>query len=435
MKNKKIILDTRNTEAFINQRQLDLIAPEIISADRKLKKGTGEGADFLGWMRLGSKTTQKLIKDINSVADEIRQNSDVFLCIGIGGSYLGSRAGIEFVSSVFDNHEANGLKVYFCGNNLCPDYLYDFINSVAKHNDLYVNVISKSGTTIEPALAFRVIYDFMKTRYNKQELSKRIICTTDKSRGALKTMAAKEGFRTFVIPDNVGGRFSVLAPVGLLPMACAGIDIEEVLKGAAEFEKYTFKTGPEENTAYKYAAMRNILYRSGKDIEILSSFHPPLHSFLEWWKQLFAESEGKGSRGIFPTTADFTTDLHSIGQLIQEGKRNIFETFLIVEKQRHKMKIPYSKNNIDNLNYLSGKDLKFVQTNAYKGTARAHTKGGVPNMTLKISEASPFYLGQLYYFFEIAVGISGYLLGINPFDQPGVEAYKQSMYRLLKKPV
>lgn len=432
MARKRITLDMNNIKSFINQRQIDSIMPEIIGADRKIKKGTGEGGEFLGWLHLGSNTSKKVISEIKNIAAEIRKKSDILLCIGIGGSYLGARAGIEFLSPLFSKEiGVDKLKIYFCGNNLSSDYMQDLLENIDSGKEIYANVISKSGTTIEPALSFRIVYDFMRKRYSKTELAKRIICTTDKKRGALKKMASKNGFRTFIIPDDVGGRFSVLTPVGLLPMACAGIDIEELLKGVADFEKNVFKLKAETNDAYLYAGIRNLLYRSGKDIEILSGFHPSLHYLLEWWKQLFAESEGKDGKGIFPAIADFTTDLHSIGQLIQEGKENIFETFVIVNPFR-KARIPYLKENIDRLNYLAGRDLDYVNKRAYQGTIKAHAAGGVPNMTIDIPHRTPYYLGQAYYFFEIAVAVSGYLLDINPFNQPGVEAYKSNMYKLLK---
>lgn len=433
MEKERIRLDITNIIPFVKQQQIDAIMSEIKDADNKIRKGTGEGSDFLGWLRIGSTTSKDLISQIKKTANEIRKNADILLCIGIGGSYLGSKAGIEFLSALFPKPNEKKIKIYFCGNNLSTDYLHDLIEHIGK-KDFYVNVISKSGTTTEPALAFRIIYDLMRKRYKKDEIAKRIICTTDRKKGALKTMAQKEGFRTFVIPDDVGGRFSVLTPVGLLPMACAGIDIAEVLNGAADFEKNIFKLKPEDNDMYKYAAIRNILYRDGKFIEILSSFHPALHSFLEWWKQLFAETEGKNNKGIFPAIADFTTDLHSIGQLIQQGERNIFETFLILDESAKKIKIPCIKENLDNLNYLSGKSMDFVNRSAYKGTAKAHSSGDVPNMAIQIPERSAYYLGQAYYFFEVAVAISGYLLCINPFNQPGVEAYKQNMFKLLGRP-
>ncbi len=429
----KITLDTNNIKPFINQSQIDSILAEIIAIDKKLKKGTGEGRDFLGWLRLPSNTTKTLISEIKNTAQEIQKNSDILLCIGIGGSYLGARAGIEFLSPLFQRNEKK-LKINFCGTNLSSDYTKDLLDIINTGKELYVNVISKSGSTTEPALAFRIIYDFMKRRYNKREITKRIIFTTDRKKGRLKKLASKKGFRTFVIPDDVGGRFSVLTPVGLLPMACAGIDIDELLKGAACMEKYIFSCKIEENIAYRYAGIRNLLYRSAKFIEILAGFHPSLHYLLEWWKQLFAETEGKDNKAIFPAIADFTTDLHSLGQLIQEGKRNIFETFLIIDKPANKVKIPYIKENFDELNYISGKELDYIDKKAYQGTAQAHTAGGVPNMTIHLPERSPYYLGGIYYFFEIVVAASGYLLGINPFNQPGVEAYKNNMYKLLKRP-
>ncbi|MFH0732950.1 MAG: glucose-6-phosphate isomerase [Candidatus Omnitrophota bacterium] len=436
MKKPKITLDTKNIEPFVSKKEIDLILPEIAVADEKIKKGTGYGAEFLGWLHIGSTIGEKLISDIENTAVDIRRNSDILLCIGIGGSYLGSRAGIEFLSKPFrDCYKNKDLSVHFCGNNLSSDYLASLLDIIDTGKSLYVNVISKSGTTIEPALAFRVVYDFMKKRYSKKEIAKRVICTTDQKKGALKNLAIKERFKTFVIPDNIGGRFSVLSPVGLFPMACAGIDIKELLSGVADFEKYVFDSRPEENIAYQYAGIRNLLYRSGKQIEILAGFHPSLHYLLEWWKQLFAESEGKDSKGIFPAIVDFTQDLHSLGQLIQQGERNIFETFMVVNKSFSRLAIPRFKDDIDNLNYIAGKDLDWVNTQAYLGTIAAHIEGGVPNMSIQIPQRSAYYLGQIYYFFEVAVAVSGYLLNINPFDQPGVEAYKQNMYRLLKKQV
>ncbi len=435
MDRKKIKLNIDNIKPFIDQKSLDALTPEIIAADEKIKKGTGKGANFLGWLHLPSRTDKKLISDINNIAGEVRKNKSILLCIGIGGSYLGSRAGIEFLSPLFSNKRGiGGEGVFFCGNNLNSDYIEDLLGSLEKDADIYVNVISKSGTTIEPALAFRLVYDYMRKRYDKKELTKRVICTTDKEKGALKKMASQQGFRTFVIPDDVGGRFSVLTPVGLFPMACAGVNIEELLNGAADLEQDVSKEKIETIDAYKYAAVRNALYRQGKHIEILSDFHPSLHSVLEWCKQLLAESEGKEGKGIFPSIADFTTDLHAIGQLIQQGARNIFETFVIMQASGKKAQIPQLEEDIDQLNYLAGKTLDYVDSMAYRGTVQAHTTGGVPNMTLQIPERSAYCLGQIYYFFEISVAVSGYLLGINPFDQPGVEAYKNNMYKLLNKP-
>ncbi|MBN1405398.1 MAG: glucose-6-phosphate isomerase [Candidatus Omnitrophica bacterium] len=420
-----ISLKTDNILPFLSQDKINAILPEIKDADSKIRQKAGLGNEFLGWLHLGSGTDKNVISSIKDVSSVVRKKKGILLCIGIGGSYLGSRAAIDFLS-------ASG-SVYFCGNNLSSDYISDILNKIEPEKEIYVNVISKSGTTIEPAISFRVIYDFMKKKYGANGLSERIICTTDRQKGALRQMAQKEGFKTFVIPDDVGGRFSVLSPVGLFPMACAGIDIARVLKGVSDMEDYIFSCDVQENIAYKYAAIRNLLYRNGKDIEILSGFHPSLHFILEWWKQLFAESEGKDGKGIFAATADFTTDLHSIGQLIQQGKRNIFETFMVVDKPSERIKIPKLDENIDGLDYIAGKDMDYVNEMAYKGTAQAHTEGGVPNMSISIPEISDYYLGQIYYFFEIAVAVSAYLLKINPFDQPGVEAYKKNMYKLLKR--
>lgn len=423
-------LNTKYAEKFIKRRELKLIEKEIAQAHRMLEKGTGPGADFLGWAHLPSSTTKKELTEIEEGASSVRSSSDLFIVIAIGGSYSGSRAAIEFLSP---SPAVDRPEIYFAGNNLDSACL-DNLANIIKGKRVCVNVISKSGTTTEPAIAFRIIKDWLKRKYSPHQLKERIIFTTTKGKGLLWSMARKEGYRTFHIPENVGGRFSVLTAVGLLPMAVAGIDIRSLIKGACDIEAKSGSSDITKNPSYRYAAFRNLLYRNGKRIEIASSFHESLFCLLEWWKQLYAESEGKQGQGLFPATAIFSTDLHSIGQLIQEGERNILETFLRIRKKTAQVKIPYLKGNADNLNYLYGKELAFVNKVAYQATALAHMEGGVPNMAITIDEPSAYCLGELIYFFERAVGASGYLLGINPFDQPGVEAYKKNMFRLLGKP-
>lgn len=424
-------LDTKHLSRFILKRELEPIKEEIRDAHRMLEKGTGLGNNFLGWLHLPSGTTNKYLKQIKSAAEGIRSDSEAFIVIGIGGSYLGSRAAIEFFG--VKNRENANPKVLFAGNSIDPDYLSNLLANI-KGKDITINVISKSGTTIEPAAAFRVIKALMKKRYTDKELKKRIICTTTKGRGALWQMAKEKGYRAFYVPENVGGRFSVLTAVGLLPMAVAGIDIEEVIKGALDIESKSSSADIDKNLSYRYAAIRSLLYRNGKKIEIGCSFHTSLLSFLEWWKQLFAETEGKDGKALFPLAAIFSTDLHANGQLIQQGERNLFETFIRIKKKSADVKLPREEENTDKLNYLAGKGMSFINKMAYEGTARAHADGGVPNMSIIIDRRSAFCLGQLFYFFQRAVGCSGYLLRINPFDQPGVQAYKDNMFRLLGRP-
>lgn len=423
-------LDTGFIDRYIKNRELDLIQQEINDAHKMLEKGTGAGSGFLGWLHLPSSTTGRLLADIDATADMVRRSAAVFIVIGIGGSYLGSRAGIELINP---GYAGDKPVVHFAGNSIDPESLSNLIKSL-KGKDIIVNVISKSGTTTEPAIAFRVIMDMLAKRYSRKELKRRIICTTTKGKGGLWDMAQRRGYKSFFIPENVGGRFSVLTPVGLLPMAVSGIDIKAIIKGAAAVERLCKSDDIDKNPCYRYAAIRSLMYRHGKKIEILASFHSRLFYFMEWAKQLLAESEGKDGKGLFPATAIFSTDLHSIGQLIQEGERNLFETFLKIDAKGADVKIPYCRDNIDNLNYLKPKGVDFVNRMAYKGTALAHSQGNVPNMTLSVKEASAASLGELIYFFQRAVGISGYLLRINPFDQPGVEAYKKNMFRLLGKP-
>lgn len=423
-------LDTKYLSKFIIKSELDPIKEEIRDAHNMLEKGTGEGSDFLGWLHLPSSTKSDYLKKITSTANSIRKNSKVFIAIGIGGSYLGSKAGIDFLCP---DQENSDCRVMFAGNSIDPYYLKNLLNAI-KDKDITINVISKSGTTIEPAVAFRVIKAHMRKRYSSQELKKRIICTTTKGKGALDTLAKKEGYNCFYIPENVGGRFSVLTAVGLLPMAVAGIDINELIKGAADIESKSKSADINKNLAYSYAALRNLLYRNGRNIEIGCSFHPAIFSLLQWWKQLFAETEGKDGKGIFASAAIYSTDLHANGQLIQDGERNIFETFIRINKKSADIKVPADKSNLDKLNYLAGKGMDFINKMAYEGTTLAHADGNVPNMTLTIDSQSAFCLGQIYYFFQRAVGASGYLLRVNPFDQPGVQAYKDNMFRLLGRP-
>jgi glucose-6-phosphate isomerase len=427
-------LDYQNTLATLTESQISELQPEVDKLHQELEAKKGKGCDYLGWLHLPSLYEEKLLADILEVAQQIRNEAEALVCIGIGGSYLGSKAAIDFLSSPFANGAGKGTQVYFAGHNISSDYISNLIDEI-ENKSFYINVISKSGTTTEPALAFRLLKDVLVKKYGEEQANKRIIVTTDKEKGALKSMANEKGFRAFEIPDDVGGRFSVLTPVGLLPMAVAGIDIRQLLEGAAEMESVLSKNSQlESNDAYLYAVIRNLLYRKGKTIEILSSFHPSFKFVLEWWKQLSGESEGKESKGIFPASVEFTTDLHSMGQWVQEGNRILFETFLILESSKRQVTIPLWENDGDGLNYLSGKTLDYVNEKAFRGTAAAHLEGGVPNMTITIKERTPKALGQLFYFFERAIAMSGYLLKVNPFDQPGVEMYKKNMFMLLNKP-
>jgi glucose-6-phosphate isomerase len=425
---KDLRLDTSYIRSFVSQDELNAIFPEIQKAHHLLETRSGAGKEYLGWMDLPVNLDEKLIKDIKETAARLRDTSDAIIVIGIGGSFLGAKAAIEMLSPEFSQS-----KVFFAGHNLSASHLNGLMDAL-KHKDVAVNVISKSGGTTEPAVAFRIIESFMEKKYGREKAKDRIVCTTDASKGALKTMADEKGYKTFVIPDDVGGRFSVLTPVGLLPIACAGIDIMELLDGAKSGRTLTSKCDLDANPSYKYAAIRNILYRKGKKIEILSNFDARFHYVNEWWKQLFGESEGKDGKGIFPASCDFTTDLHSMGQLIQQGERNIFETFLIAEEGDRGCVVPSNDNNMDNLNYLAGIGESAINAKAYMAVAEAHYEGGVPNAAVIVERISPLCLGQLFYFFEKAVAVSAYVMGVNPFDQPGVEAYKNKMFKLLGKP-
>ena len=399
----------------------------------KVQNGTGAGNDFLGWVNLPSSTPASLIEDIENVAKSLRESCEVVVAIGIGGSYLGAKAVIEALSDSFAAYrQGDAPKVLFAGQNIGEDYLYE-LKDFLKGKKFGIIVISKSGTTTEPAIAFRMLKEQLEAELGKAEASKRIIAITDAKRGALRQLATEEGYKTFVIEDNVGGRFSVLTPVGLLPIAVAGFDIKALVEGAIEMEKATVAAN-ESNPSFLYAITRNALYKAGKKIEILVNYNPKLHYFGEWWKQLYGESEGKDNKGIFPAAVDNSTDLHSMGQWIQEGERIIFETVISVEEQKHTLTIPADDANLDGLNYIAGKRVDQVNKMAELGTRIAHVDGGVPNMIVTVPALKERYLGQLIYFFEKACGISGYILDVNPFNQPGVEAYKRNMFALLEKP-
>ena len=432
-----ISLDIKNTKPYLADHEISSLQPMVDVAHELIHNGTGAGNDFLGWVDLPVNYDKDEFDRIKKAAEKIRNDSDVLIVIGIGGSYLGARATIETLSHTFssalDTDTRKSPLIYYSGNNISSTYLSDLIE-VIKDKDFSVNVISKSGTTTEPAIAFRIFRELLEKKYGVEEARKRIYATTDAKKGALKTLATKEGYESFVVPDSTGGRYSVLTAVGLLPIAAAGIDIDELMKGAAAAREAYKEKNIENNDCYKYAAVRNALYAKGKVTEIVANFEPSLHYFGEWWKQLFGESEGKDQKGIFPAAADFSTDLHSLGQFIQEGSRNIFETFINVEKPRKEITIGTDPEDLDGLNFLTGKTIDFVNKQAFRGTVLAHNDGGVPVNIVTIPELTPYYFGYLIYFFEKACGISGYLLGVNPFNQPGVEAYKKNMFALLGKP-
>lgn len=411
----------------IGQAQVEALRDVATAAVEKLENGTGAGSDFLGWLHLPSSIDESQLNDINAAAQALRQSCEFVVAIGIGGSYLGAKAVIGALSDNFAAYKPAKTKVLFAGNNIGEDYLHDLME-LLKDRNFGIIVISKSGTTSEPAIAFRLLKNMLEKQVGKQEASHRIIAITDAKKGALRRLAEIEGYKTYVIPDNVGGRFSVLTPVGLLPIAVAGFDIKTLVAGAVEMEK------ADNCDILTYTMTRNALYRAGKKIEILVNFNPRLHFFAEWWKQLYGESEGKRRKGIFPTAADFTTDLHSLGQWIQEGERSIFETVISVGNQQHKAIIPNDAENLDGLNFIAGKNIDYVNKMAELATRMAHVDGGVPNLLITIPALTELYLGQLIYFFEKACGVSGYILEVNPFNQPGVEAYKKNMFALLDKP-
>lgn len=435
--NKPLSLDLKNIKDYIEDKEIEAIDNEVKLAHRTLHSATGLGSEFLGWLDLPVNYDKEEFNRIKSAAEKIRKDSEVLLVIGIGGSYLGARAAIEMLNHSFYNilnkDQRKSPAIFFVGNNISSTYMTDLLEAI-KDKDISINIISKSGTTTEPAIAFRIFKDLLEKKYGKEKARKRIFATTDKEKGALKSLSDKEGYETFVIPDNVGGRFSVLTAVGLLPIAVSGVDIDSMMKGSEKAMEDFAHDDLKENSCYKYAAVRNLLYRKEKNIEIMVNYEPSLHYFSEWWKQLYGESEGKNNKGIFPAAVDFSTDLHSMGQYIQDGRRNLFETVLNVEKPRKEIIIEKNKEDIDGLNFLAGKTMDFVNNKAFQGTILAHNDGGVPNIIINISEISPFNFGYMVYFFEKACAISGYILGVNPFDQPGVEAYKKNMFALLGKP-
>ena len=420
---------------YFAEKQYEALQPEAVEAITKLEKGSGEGSDFIGWVNLASSTDNRLVERINATAARLREACDYVVCVGIGGSYLGAKAVNTALSDNFADFYApapKAPKILYAGQNIGEEYIAELQN-LLKGKKFGIIVISKSGTTTEPAIAFRILKAQLEEQAGKEASKDLIVAITDANKGALRTMADKEGFETYVIPDNVGGRFSVLTPVGLLPIAVAGHDIAKLLQGAADMEKSTAHPGPD-NISEVYARMRNALYRSGKKIELLVNFNPKLHFFAEWWKQLYGESEGKENKGIFPASVDLTTDLHSMGQWMQQGERSIFETVISVETSDFELRIPGDKDNLDRLNYLAGRRVDEVNKMAELGTRIAHVEGGVPVIKLTIPRLDEHTLGELIYFFEKACGISGYILGVNPFDQPGVEAYKKNMFALLEKP-
>ncbi|MBP1903432.1 glucose-6-phosphate isomerase [Paenibacillus turicensis] len=434
---KKVTFDYSKALQFVGQHEVDYLAEYIKVAHEQLHKGTGAGSDYLGWIDLPSNYDKEEFARIKKAAAQIQSDSDVLIVIGIGGSYLGARAAIEALSHSFYNElpkeKRKTPEIYFAGNNISSTYMNHLLDLV-DGKDFSVNVISKSGTTTEPAIAFRIFRAELEKKYGKEAARKRIYATTDREKGALKKLSNEEGYETFVIPDDVGGRYSVLTAVGLLPIATAGINIDEMMQGAAEAAVEFSNPNVAENASYQYAAVRNALYRKGKATEILVNYEPSLHYVSEWWKQLYGESEGKDYKGIFPAAVDFSTDLHSMGQFIQEGNRNIFETVIQVKEVPSHITIESDPADLDGLNFLAGQTVDFVNKKAFQGTLLAHTDGQVPNLVVNVEDLTPHSFGYLVYFFEKACGISGYLLGVNPFDQPGVEAYKKNMFALLGKP-
>ncbi|MFX3622897.1 MAG: glucose-6-phosphate isomerase [Ectobacillus sp.] len=432
-----IQFDYSKALSFIGEHELTYLRDAVKVSHHAIHEKSGAGSGFLGWVELPQNYDKEEFARIQKCAEKIKADSDILLVIGIGGSYLGARAAIEMLNHSFYNsltkEQRKTPQVLFVGQNISSTYMKDLMD-ILEGKDFSINVISKSGTTTEPAIAFRIFRKILEEKYGKEEARKRIYATTDKERGALKTFADEEGYETFVIPDDVGGRFSVLTAVGLLPIAVSGLNIEEMMQGAAQAYEDFSKSELEENPAYQYAAVRNALYNKGKTIEMLVNYEPALQYFAEWWKQLFGESEGKDQKGIFPASANFSTDLHSLGQYIQEGRRDLFETVLNVVRPVHEIEIQLEETDLDGLNYLAGKTVDFVNKKAFEGTLLAHSDGGVPNLIVNIPQLNEYTFGYLVYFFEKACAMSGYLLGVNPFDQPGVEAYKKNMFALLGKP-
>ena len=430
-------LNLNNLEGTVTEKQINNLKSMVVAAHETLHSKSGAGSDFLGWVDLPSNYDKEEFNRVKAAADKIQKNSDILIVIGIGGSYLGARAVIEAARGNFFNdlnkENRKTPQVYFVGNNISSTYISQLL-SIIEGKDFSINVISKSGTTTEPAIAFRIFKEVIENRYGKEEAKDRIYITTDRARGALKKLADIEGYETFVIPDDVGGRFSVLTPVGLLPIAVAGIDIEELMSGAEVGRIAYGNEDLSENISYKYAAVRHLLYERGKTTEILVNYEPALQYFGEWYKQLFGESHGKDGKGIFPSAVNFSTDLHSMGQYIQDGMRNIFETVINVENPVESITIEYNEEDMDGLNFVAGKTIDFVNKKAMEGTILAHREGGVPNIVLSVPKLDARSIGELIYFFEMSCAIGGYLMGINPFDQPGVEAYKKNMFALLGKP-
>ena len=433
----KVTFDYSKAAPFIGAHEVDFMKKQVMDARELLVSKTGAGNDFLGWIDLPVDYDKEEFDRIKKAAAKIQSDSEVLLVIGIGGSYLGARAAIEFLRHSFYNSVSKEIRktpeIYFVGNSISSTYIRHLIDVIGDR-DFSINMISKSGTTTEPAIAFRVFKEMMEMKYGKKEAAGRIYATTDRAKGSLKGLATEEGYESFVVPDDVGGRFSVLTAVGLLPIAVSGADIDKLMEGAADGRKKALEAEYEDNDALRYAAVRNILHRKGKSVEILANYEPSVHYVSEWWKQLYGESEGKDQKGIFPASVDLTTDLHSMGQFIQDGSRIMFETVINVETSREEITINEEPVDLDGLNYLAGKSVDFVNKSAMNGTILAHTDGQVPNLMIDVPEVNEFYLGQLFYFFEFACGVSGYLLGVNPFNQPGVESYKKNMFALLGKP-
>ena len=425
----------KHIKNFVSDEQLLKYNNKVSDTFRTIYERTGAGNDFLGWRTLPSEMTKDFIQDIKNQAEILRKKSEIFVVIGIGGSYLGARAVIEAISHQFAQliNKPGDTQIVYAGHNMSEEYMVELLELLDK-KDYSMAVISKSGTTTEPAVAFRILKNHLENKYGKEEARTRIVAITDKEKGALKTLANTEGYKTYIVPDNVGGRYSVLTPVGLLPIAVAGIDIEELVNGALEMENYCKENQNADNVVAQYAVARQALYHDGKTNEILVSYEPRLHYIAEWWKQLYGESEGKDGKGIFPASDTFTTDLHSMGQYIQEGLRNLFETIISVEKSTKEMRIPLADNDLDQLNYIANKRLSEVNHTAETATILAHVDGGVPNIIIQIPEISAWTIGELIYFFEMGCALSGYMLEVNPFDQPGVEAYKKNMFALLGKP-
>lgn len=434
---KEVRFDYSRAADFISKEEIDNMESAVLGAKKTLVEKTGAGNDYVGWIDLPVDYDKEEFDRIKKAAKKIQSDSDVLLVVGIGGSYLGARAAIEFLSHSFHNVLPKGVRrtpeIYFVGNSISSKYIKD-LQDVLEGKDFSVNIISKSGTTTEPAIAFRVFKEMLIKKYGREEANRRIYATTDKARGALKSLANEEGYESFVVPDDVGGRFSVLTAVGLLPIAVSGADIDKLMAGAVSGREKALGASYRENPALMYAAIRNILLRKGKHVEIVANYEPSMHYVAEWWKQLFGESEGKDQKGIFPAAVDLTTDLHSMGQFIQDGARIMFETVLNIEESPAEIVLQKEDVDTDGMNYLAGKTVDFVNKSAMNGTILAHTDGQVPNLLVNIPEQNEFYLGELFYFFEFACGVSGYLLGVNPFNQPGVESYKKNMFALLGKP-